>query len=352
MSVPSTISNLEYGSLLSTTLMNYRNTFYDNIFNAIPIFVMLRNRKRTEEGGERIVIPLAYSQNSTFKSMSGYETVDTTPQDNLTSAFSQWKEMAGSISISQREENQNRGKYQVINLLTAKTKIAEMSAAEELALQSTGVIATTDPSKDLTPLGHLIQKDPSGTSTVENIAQGTYSWWRNQQYNSAASAWATFLTEMESLYNSCSKGGGKGQRSAPNWILCNKGYYELYLAAARDKSRIIKYDDTIANMGFGGAKFHNAVLTWDEYLPDFDGTTNMTKDTLDSYTFSYYNALFLNTEFLEYVVISGSDLDVGPFIQPENQKARTAIIYNMANLVTSNRRKQGLHHGVSTSITS
>ena len=50
--------------------------------------------------------------------------------------------------------------------------------------------------------------------------------------------------------------------------------------------------------------------------------------------------------------MAGSDLDLGPFIKPENQVVRTAIIYNEANLVCSNRRKQGCHFKVVTTIAS
>jgi hypothetical protein len=343
---------LNYGTLLSTTLMNYRNQFYDNIFNAIPVFVMLRNKKRTEEGGERIQIPLVYSKNTTFKSMSGYDAVDTTPQDNLTSVFSNWKEFAGSISISRREENQNRGKYQIINMLSAKTQVAEMSAAEGLAVQAVGTITTTDPTLDLSPLHYLVQKDPTASVSVQELNQSTYSAWRNQYKESAATTWAVFLTEMENLFNKCSKGGGAGKRSTPNWIACDQNYYETYLAACRDKTRIVKYDETIANLGFGGAKFRNAILTWDEYMPDINLGTSVTAATVDTYSYTNYSALFLNTEFLEYVCMAGSDLDVGPFIRPENQLARTAIVYNMGNLTCSNRRKQGVHFKISSSITS
>jgi len=68
MGAPVNLS-LDYGTLLTTTMFNYRNTFYDNIFNACSVFYMLRNKKRTEQGGERIAIPLIYSRNNTFKSM-------------------------------------------------------------------------------------------------------------------------------------------------------------------------------------------------------------------------------------------------------------------------------------------
>lgn len=344
--------SLSYGTLLTTTMFNYRPRFYDNIFNAIPVMYMLRNKKRTEQGGERIAIPLVYSRNETFKSMTGYDSIDTTPQDNLTTVFSNWKEYAGSIGISRREENQNRGKYQIINMLSAKVTVAEMSAAEGLAVQAVGTIATSDPTLDLSPLHYLVQKDPTASKSVQEMNQATYAMWRNQYKSSTATTWAAFLKEMDNLYNSCSKGGGAGKRSTPNWIPCDQGYYETYISACRDKTRIIKYDETIANLGFGGAKFRNAVMTWDEYMPDINSGTSVTAATVDTYSRSKYSALYLNTEFIEYVCMAGSDLDVGPFIKPENQVARTAIIYNMANIVTSNRRKQGVHFALDTDIAS
>jgi len=347
--------SLDYGTLLTTTMFNYRNKFYDNIFNAIPVFVMLRNKKRVEQGGERIAIPLVYSRNETFKSMTGYDSIDTTPQDNLTTVFSNWKEFAGTIGISRREENVNRGKYQIINMLSSKVQVAEMSAAEELAIQAVGTIATTDPSLDLSPLHYLVQADPTASKSVQEMNQSTYAMWRNQYRDSNAASettFASFLKGMENLYNKCSKGGGAGKRSVPNWIACDQGYYELYIASCRDKTRIVKYDETIANLGFGGAKFRNAILTWDEYMPDIETGTSVTAATVDTYSRTYSSALFLNTEFLEYVVMAGSDLDVGPFIKPENQVARTAIIYNMANLVCTNRRKQGVHFKIDASIAS
>jgi len=351
VAVPSTLSTLEYGTLLTTTLFNYRNQFYDNIYNAIPGFVMMRNRKRTEEGGERIQVPLGYAKNTTFKSMAGYDPVDTTPQDPLTSAFYEFKEFAGSIGISRDEENKNRGKYAIINMLKAKVLSAEMSASEGLAGQMGAYVVAASPSLDLDPIPFLIQIDPTQSYSVGNINQSTYSWWQNQYKEAATASFAGLIAEMRHLYNQCSKGGGGGKRSEPDWIWCCQNYYENYEAACTDKTRILKYDDTVANLGFGGAKYKNAVLTWDEYVPDaYLATSVMDSDPIESYTRTYATGYFLNTEFLEYVVMAGSDLDLGPFVRPENQLARTALIYNQANFVCSNRRKQGVHHKMTAGI--
>lgn len=339
-----------FDSLLTTTLMNMKPTVYDNIFNAIPFFWWMhgKERKKTEDGGERIVTALQYGKNNTIKSMSsGYSLVDTTPQDNMTSAYYLWKQIAGSITISHLELRKNSGKHKLIDLLQSKVDEAVLSF-QEVVCQQLLAIATSSPASDLDPLPLFIQKLPSGASTVGGIAQGTYAWWRNQIKAGATATFAGILKEMTNLYNLCSKGAGQGKRDFPDMILCDQTYHETVEAAYRDKTRI--YDTKAADLGFGGLKFKGSTLLWDEYVPDMDGTTSVTDP--DSYSRSYCTAFFLNSKYLWFVVDKEGDLAIGPFIQPENQKAKTSIIYLMGNIACSNRRKLGLHYDVSTSITS
>lgn len=339
-----------FDSLLSTTLMNMHATVYDNIFNAIPFFWWIheKGRKKVEDGGERIVLPLQYGKNTTIKAMaSGYSIVDTTPQDNMTSCYWMWKEIAGSITISHKELRQNSGKHKIINLLQAKIDEAQLSFQEIMTHQALS-ITTTSPAAELDPIGHLIQKSPSATSTVGGIAQGTYAWWRNQIKSSSATTWKAFLAEMMTLYNSCSKGAGQGRRDFPDMILCNQGYHETVENAYRDKVTI--YDTKAADLGFGGIKFKGATLLWDEYVPDVQTGTDVTDP--DTYTWSYDSAYYLNSKYIWMYVDKEGDLALGPFIQPENQKAKTAIVYFMGNLCSSNRRKLGVHFNCSKTITS
>ena len=280
---------------------------------------------------------------------SGYDIVDTTPQDNITSAYFTWKEVAGSISISNRELVQNSGKHKIIDLLQAKTTETEMSFSEEVEKMILAFSAGNGGS-DLLPLFKLIQKDPTSSEAVGGINQSTYSWWRNQKKQSSATSWAAFLKEMGNLYNSCSKGGSKGKRSFPDLILCDQLYYETYEAACRDKTRI--YNEKVADLGFGGLKFRGSTLLWDEYVPSVEDEVAV--DDPDTYwdSYSYSSGVFINSEFLDFVVAKGQDFTIGPFIQPENQKAKTSIIYLMGELCCSNRRKLGVHFKVSQSIAS
>ena len=182
------VSSITYNfdSILSTTLMNYRKKLYDNIFNACPFFYWMHaaGRKRIEDGGERIVIPLQYGMNTTIKAMdSGYAVVDTTPQDNQTAAYYNWKEIAGSISIANKELVQNSGRHKVINLLDAKVKGAEMTFTEIVNLMILGKVTSGQSANDFLCISEFLQKTPTGSDEVGGIDQNTYTWWRNQYNN-------------------------------------------------------------------------------------------------------------------------------------------------------------------------
>jgi len=340
-----------FDSLLSTTWMNYRDKLYDNIFNACPFFYWIHanERKKVHDGGERIVINLEYGKNSTIKSMTnGYDTIDTTPQDSITSAYYEWKEIAGSTTISNRELALNQGKNKIIDLLQSKANNTEMSMTEELTRQMIGSFTAGNGGHDLTPLNLLVKKDPTTSTTIGGINQSTYTWWRNKYTSSSATTFAAFASEIAHLYNQCSKGGSKGKRSFPDMGLTDQLYYELYEAMARAKGQIMLVNEPIANLGFGGAKYKGMTLMWDEWLPDIQSGTAITDP--DTYTWSQASALFLNSEFIELSVCKGQDFIIGPFIQPENQKAKTSIIYMMAEVTTSNRAKHGVHFNVDETI--
>jgi len=344
MSVNSITYNFD--DLLSSTWMNYRQRLYDNIFNACPFFYWLHanNRKRVEDGGERIVIPLEYGKNTTIKSMtSGYDVIDTTPQEIMTAAYYHWKVVAGSTSISTKELAQNQGKNKILDLLQKLANNTEMSFTEVIEQQLIGALTAGNGSADLTPVNSLITKD--GTGSVGEIDSGTYAWWRNRYKESEATTYEGFIKEIAHLYNLCSRGGSKnGARKAPDMIICDQHYYETYVGAGRAKGQIVLTNEPVANLGFGGAKYLGATLMWDEYMPDtYTGNANTDPST---YSPTYSTALFINSEFLEFVVCKGQDFTLGPFIQPENQLAKTSILYLMGEVTCSNRSKQGSHDKV------
>ena len=102
-SAPSSYT-VNYDALLSTTLFNYRDKLVDNIFKSNSFLAALKQYGGIDyqSGGERIQCPLMYEENSTFDSYRGYDILDTTPQDGITSSFYEWTEIGGTISISRR----------------------------------------------------------------------------------------------------------------------------------------------------------------------------------------------------------------------------------------------------------
>ena len=250
---------LYYDSLLSTTLMAYRPKMVDNIFKSSAFLAALRKYGGVDyqDGGERIQQLLMYEANSTVSSYQGYEQLDTTPQDGMTSAFFEWREIACTMSISRREERQNSGESRIMKLLEQKIQQAEMSIKEVVntqLIQGTVSSATFVPgnsAKDLNPLGYFIRKavatDPTAGGNVGNISGSTYSWWRpntavldsgtidtGNKFAIAVTTFAGLKVALHRMWNYCSRGA---DGSGPNLVVSNQETYESYENALDTQKR-------------------------------------------------------------------------------------------------------------------
>ena len=360
-SAPST-HTIYYDSLLSTTLMAYKKTLYDNIFkdSAFLAYLRMTDSVVKQNGGERIACPLLYGDNDTVKTHGGYSVIDTTPQDGITTAFYEWAEVAGSISISRKEERQNSGEGKLISLLESKIKQAEMTMTEKLNgdLLRGFVSAATfiqdqanDGSYGLNPLGYFLRKlnqtDPT-TKNVGNISGASEDWWRHvttdigsngtQTGNSFAldvTTYAGMEVALKRFYNYLSRGTG----GSPDLFVFDQVSFETYENALGNKQR---YTNTkMADMGYDTLKLRGATCIWDEVVPDiYTGTTDITKGTVFG----------LNTNFYKLYIDSETDIVVTPFVEPENQTAKTAKILFMGNAGVSNLRKLGVAYDVLQTI--
>jgi hypothetical protein len=352
-----------YDALLSTTLMAYRKTMYDNIFkeSAFLAYLRLSDSVMKQNGGERVALPLMYGDNSTVATHSGYEVIEVTPQEGFTTSFMEWAEIAGSITISRKEERQNSGEGRLLNLLEQKTKQAEMTMSEYLnkslvlgevssntfvPFQSRGGV------NGVAPLHYWFRKDPSTDPTrggnCGNISGSSESWWRHNvadasngstptagKFGLSITTYAGLLVGLRRMYNYCSRGSG----GAPDLVLFDQVSYETYENAMDTKMR---YQNTkMADMGFDNIKLRGATCIWDEVVPDVEnGAASITTG----------NATFINTDFYKLVIDSETDIITTPFVEPENQTAKTAKVLFMGNTCVSNMRKHGVLWGISQSI--
>ncbi len=361
---PST-NTVYYDALLSTTLNAYvaGGKMFDQIFKDSAFLAKLRKSDavKKQNGGERIALPLMYQRNSTVKSYSGEETLDTTLQDGMTTAFYEWKELGGTIGITRKEERQNSGEGRLINLLESKIKQAEMSMREELNRQmvlgtiSSGTFVPGNSAKDLNPLGYFLRKDntvdPTTGGDVGNIPGDTYDWWRHKtavldsgsldtgnSFGMAITTYAGLKAALYRMYNTCSRGSG----GSPNIVLMDQVTFETYNNALDQQ---VRYMDTdMADMGFDTVKLRGATCLWDEQVPDVDAGL---APAANGYKGS---AFFLNSNFYHLVIDSQTDIVTTPFVEPENQTVKTAKILFMGNTAISNMRKHGVVYAISQSI--
>ena len=340
---PST-NTVYYDALLTTTMAAYRKTLVDNIFKDSAFLTYLRQSDaiRKQDGGERIAVPLMYGDNSTIKTHGGYSTLDTTPQEGMTTAFYEWAEIAGTVSISKMRQAEMTMREKLNGDLLAGT-VSSATFVQDTA---------EDGSYGLAPLGYFFRKEKATDPTtidVGNIAGDTYSWWRhrtavlganagsvsNEDFAINVSTWAGLKVALRRMYNYCSRGSG----GSPDLVVADQVTFESY-ENALDTS--VRYMNTkMADMGFDTVKLRGATMIWDEVVPDiYTGTAAITLGT----------AFFLNTNFYELFIDSQTDIVTTPFVEPENQTAKTAKILFMGNAGVSNMRKHGVCMDISVSL--
>jgi hypothetical protein len=347
VAVPSSLT-LNYDAILSTTLFNYRRTIEDQIGTSNAFFYYLKKGdgwKTITNIGDRAQIALMYEL-GTADAYSGYDVLDTSPMDGLTSAFYDWRQASVPIAISGLEELKNASEAKLIDLLKAKTKQALMGLQEFFAkglLQGSRGTAITTPYVSPNNGASFIDALPflvhtSGTGTVGNINASTHTWWKNQFSSSSASTFAGFLKEIDHLYHNCSKGPG----GPPNVFLCDQNVFEMYTAALREfyrnnslRSAALPFDNILVK--------GNKPLIWDEFVPNA-AAGSVTLST------SQGTLYMLNTQFFEVQVQGSRNFASTPFVKPENQDAKVAHILWLGAALCSNRRKQGVMHSIDTTI--
>ena len=339
--------------MLSTTLFNYRRTIEDNISKSSAIWYMLMKSPETYKKigsiGDRMQVQLMYELGQA-DSYSGYDILDVTPMDGITSAFFDWRQASVPIAISGFEEKKNKGEAKMVDLLEAKTKQAEMGIQEFFNKRfltgaggssiTTAYSSPTNGSLFLDPLPLLVKYDPTTSTVIGNINQSTSAWWQNQlQAFTGATTYAGFLQLLRKLRMRCGRGpGGK-----PDLHIVDENVYALYEAALAAKHQNPSYQK--ADIPFDNIMFYGSPVTYDEIIPDVAAGSA----TVAEGSGTWY---MLNTKFMSLQVDSETDFTTTPFVKPENQDAKVANILWLGGVGISNRRKHGVGGDIDTTIAS
>ena len=318
--------NTVFSELVATTLNQHRKDVADNISkgNALLARLMEKGRYETVDGGQQIVEPLDYTENTSYQRYSGYDRLNVSPTSVLSAAQYDWKQCSVHITASGLELRQNAGKNQLIRLAEARIANALRTFKNKLSedVYSDG---SADNGKQISGLQAVVSD--SGRGTVGGINSEEFAFWRNRVQSAAAPMQGgnavdvskdTIKQLMNPLYLDLCRGNNR-----PDLIVSSNDYFSFYWESLQDLQRYA--DDTGAAAGFQSLKYVTADVIHDggSGIPDA-------------------HMYFLNTEYLKLVVHQDANMTQMAEKSILDQDAVVIPLLWMGNLVCSNRALQGV----------
>jgi len=311
-------------TLYSSTWQLLRNQAVDNIFKATPLFYWLysKNRVRRETGGRWIGAQLLYGKNTSVKSIGIGGALDIINDEIVTTAKYDWKWLACNVVRYFGEDNMNSGKSALMNLVNAKLKTAELSMIDKMETMAWAAAPGADDFNSIVGTGNsqCILKASFTSDVLGGIDAATNTWWQNQYKDCTATAGDTIAelkNGLNNLYNTTSVGNDH-----PDIIMGYQLFYEWYENWVLQPILRV-YDTKLGDVGFEGLKYKGAVLTFSPTAVDA-------------------KVAMLNSRYLEMVIDTNADFFMTQWKPIPNQLDRVAQIVLQGNVITTNRRMQGL----------
>jgi hypothetical protein len=316
---PSTV----WTEITSTTLANYRETLADNVLKHNALLTRLQEKGNVDEaeGGYVLLENLMYEENGTFSWYAGYQVLNVSASDVVTSAQFDWKQANCNVSISGREQMQNSGREAKFDLVKSRILVAEKTMKNNIS-KSLFYSNTEAGGLAIGGLQFLVADSPI-TGTVGGIDSAAQTWWQSQ-YTSVAGLGAgaasatTIQGAMDTMYLKTLRG-----RDEVDLILAGNTYFKYYWNSLQTNQRFVKSDE--ARAGFpGGIQFMNADVLYDP------GETSGTR------------MYFLNTDYFHFRPHKDRNFITDPEKASVNQDALVVPVYWGGNLTCSNRSLQGV----------
>lgn len=227
--------------------------------NALQAWAFATNRVEYEDGGHEITNPLTVGRNPNVTSYEYYDNLPMVQTDEFETVQYNWSRVAGSLIISDQEQDENRGVAQIFKLLRAKMEVLEESIKEKFSTYLYGAGTGIDPQG----LQLLIPDDPT-TGTLGTINRATETQWRTSSYDFNGALDQTNIEEaFDDVMMDLTMKSNK-----PDIIICGRNIMRLYRAAVRDKVVFAlsetKNGSRMADLGFGGVSFNNVPMVYDE----------------------------------------------------------------------------------------
>jgi hypothetical protein len=322
MATPSAV----FTEMVTTTDRTWGSKVTDNVSdnNALLRRMKSKGKIKTVSGGYEIAEPIDYAENGTYQRYTGYESLNTSASDVLTTVKFPYQQVALHVTASGRELRMNSGKEAMINLVKARKENAKRTAANNFSVDiySDGVLPN-----QINGLANLIQTD--GTGTVGGIVSGTYTFWKNKYKemtgtNTAAAPSAANAISMKADMNALWLSLVRGADKPDLWVMTHD-FYALYELGEQQLQRYASAD--LAKSGFESLKYKSSDVV-------FDDNTNFGTTAEKAYV--------LNTDYLYLVQHREAQWTMDDQKTPVNQDAVVVPMYWMGNMVVTNRSLQGV----------
>lgn len=308
-------------NLYTTTWQNMKSEIADQVFDATPFFFWLRDKgkMKTVQGGRYITEPLQYDKTDSVAWIGKGGTVAMNDFEFLTVAKYDWKYLVGNLVRFGVDDQQNRGKNQIINLMNAKMENVQNSLVSNL---ETTLVAGAATGLEFDGLQVLVANDPTAVVNVGGIDQNANTWWRNKYKDMNGLSFAAVgEAQMRTMLNNVSNNLASDR---PDIIVCGQNVYEFYEDTQMAYVQLV--NNKLGDAGFQNIMFKGMPIVW-----------------TPSITASDDRMYFLNTKYISFVYDPAVYFDMTEWKPiPDQVNDRAAQILTACAFTVSRRRCQGV----------
>jgi hypothetical protein len=265
--------------------------------NALMAWVFAGERVELEGGGYNVTNPLTLGRNPNVASYSYFQTLPVAQTNEFETVEYGWSRVAGSVIISDQEEDENKGEVAIFKLMDKKMEVLEESIKERFSQFMYAAGGGTDP----LGLASLIPANPL-LGTLGGLSRVTESQWRTSAYVFGGAIDATNIEEaFDDVLLDLKLKGDK-----PDVIIIGRNLYRTYRQAVRDKI-VINLQDTgngkkMFDLGFEGISHNGVPILYDEDCP-------------------VSTAYFINSKYLRLHVLKHVNMKPKQLVAPWNTDA-------------------------------
>jgi len=269
-----------------------KNKPIDQIAEERPWLRRLMRTAKTFPGAKQYVVEnLRTTYGSNFQWYYGAQAVTYNSRQTLEQAQFAWRSahdgffldedrlLQNGITVSddssQRASTASQAEIvQLANLFDEQMEVLRLGFEEKFDYELH--LDGTQDTEALAGLDHLVQSNPTASSTVGGINQSSNTWWRNQYATGLTSS--NILSTMEARWRLTTRNGGR-----VDFILAGQTFIDTYVAALRASGAaewsitgVPTADGAFPTSGQDGLRFKGVPIVWDPVMADLDANLSPT----------------------------------------------------------------------------